>query len=260
MTNEEPAERLRTVLANRHEVLRSLAEEPATKPELVDALDAARSTIDRAIRDLTDVGCVEPVEGRYRATTAGRVALTEHDGYVAGTDAVHRATAFVNALSADSPPDVAMLRGCEITLAEPHAPEVALGPSLEVLDRATAMKGLAPVLLSVFPQVIMERVEDGGLAVEIVAQRNVVDSLSALAGEDAARLRDHDAVTIYSTDDSLPYALWVMETPEGAVAGITAYVDGGVHGVLVNESDAAVERARQEYADYRRSATPVEPR
>lgn len=254
------AARLRTVLANRHEVLRSLDQGPATKPELVGELDAARSTVDRAIRDLTEVGCVEPDDGRYRPTTAGRLALAEHDDYVAGTDAVHRATAFVNALPADSPPDVAMLRGCELTLAEPHAPEVALAPSIEVLDRATAMVGLAPVLLSAFPQLIVERVEAGGLSVEIVAQRNVIDSLSALAGGEGTRLLENDAVTVYSTDEPLPYALWVMETPGGAVAGITGYDDGGVHGVLLNDSDAAVERAREQYAAYRRSARRVEPR
>lgn len=157
MSSSTPA-RLRTVLANRHDVLCLLVAEPATKPELVDALDAARSTIDRAVRDLTDVDCVEPVDGRYRASTAGRIALSEHDEYRSGSEAVHDATAFVNALPVDSPPGVEMLRGCEITLAEPHAPEIALGHSIEVLDRATSMKGLAPVLLSRFPPIIVERV------------------------------------------------------------------------------------------------------
>ncbi len=43
--------RFRTVLENRHELLEYLLTHSATNPELVDAFDTPRSTVDRAIRD-----------------------------------------------------------------------------------------------------------------------------------------------------------------------------------------------------------------
>ena len=62
---------------------------------------------------------------------------------------------------------------------------------------------------------------------------------------------------MYATDEQLPYALWVMETPDGTCAGITAYEDGGVRGVLMNDSEAAVTWAQGQYDAYRERARPV---
>ena len=258
MCTQSSGGRLRAVLSNRHHVLRALCTESATKPELVEKLDASRSTIDRAIRDLEDVECIESSDGRYRPTTTGQLALLEYDDYVSKTDTIDHATAFVNELPAESPIDCAMLRGCEITLSEPHAPELALQSSIDVFDRATTMRGLAPVVLTLYPKLIGDQVAAGDLTVEIVAQQNVVDSLAALDGNNGAQMTETDAVSIYSTTDSLPYALWIMETSEQDVAGITAYADGSVHGVLTNDSDVALRWAQDQYQTYKSRATRME--
>ena len=255
---ENPSDsRLRTVLANRADVLRTLLDGPATKPELVDSLDAARSTIDRAISDLTDVGCIEATRGQYRTTAAGRTALEEYESYVEGTQAIHRATDFLNGLTANASVPTDLLRGCEITLAEGHAPDTALRPSIELLKQATELRGLAPVVHSLYPQIIEDRIDDGGLTVEIVAQRNVVDSLPELAGGDASHLIDQEAARLHTTGEQLPYSLWMMELPEGAVAGITAHEDGRVHGVPINDTEAALEAAKDQYEVYKQSATLI---
>jgi hypothetical protein len=92
-----------------------------------------------------------------------------------------------------------------------------------------------------------------------VAQANVIESFPAVDGDSGDRILTHDTVTVYSTDATLPYVLWVIETPDVDVAGITACADGRVHGVLVNETERAVRWARDQYADYRERATPVDP-
>lgn len=62
------------LVADRYEFLTELAEEPARKPEIVDRTDTSRSTVDRAIRELTEADLVERTEGRYVTTTFGRLA------------------------------------------------------------------------------------------------------------------------------------------------------------------------------------------
>ncbi|MFC6726607.1 hypothetical protein ACFQE1_20005, partial [Halobium palmae] len=74
-----PDERVRDVLAKRAPVLRTLADESARKPSLVDRLDCSRSTVDRAVADLIEIGFVSEEGGRYAATTAGRLALREQE-------------------------------------------------------------------------------------------------------------------------------------------------------------------------------------
>jgi predicted transcriptional regulator len=254
MTSDGGSTRLRQTLENRHEVLQYLTTTPSTKPELVTALSAARSTIDRAIDDLQDVGCLSKRNGRYHATATGRVALTEYHEYVRSTDALNRSSTFLNTLPEDAPLDVALLRGAEISLADSHAPEAALAASIDVFRHATVLKGLAPVVLTFYPDLIADRVMSGGLSVEIIAQENVIGSFDDLASQSVDRLLDSESVTLYVTDEQLPYALWVMETPDGAWAGITAYDDGGVQGVLMNDSEAAVAWAREQYNEYRNHA------
>lgn len=230
---------------------------PSTKPELVTELNAARSTIDRAIDNLEAVDCVTRQGGRIHVTATARVALIEYDDYVASTDAITRSSTFLNTIPADAPLDVALLRGAEISLAESHAPEAALAASIDVFRRATVLKGLAPVVLTFYPDLIADRVVSGDLTVEIIAQENVVDSFGDLASENVDRLLESKSVTLSVIDEQLPYALWVMDTPDGVYAGITAYEDGGVRGVLINGSKPAVTWAREQYNEYRNRARAV---
>jgi hypothetical protein len=157
------------------------------------------------------------VDGAYRATPTGHVALATYDDYTAATGAIDDARPFLDRLPARAPIDTAILRRAEVTLAEPHAPEVALEPCVELRGRAERLRGLAPVALSVCPRRITERVDTGELTVELVARENVVASLPALGEGPGARLLDDDAVTVYETDTSLAYVPWIIETSDGTV-------------------------------------------
>lgn len=251
-------ERFRAVLENRSEVLRSLCDSPATKPELVSALRLSRSSVDRAIRDLTEVACVTSEGNEYRATTTGRVALTEYDQYRESAHSIQDADRFLNHLPVDEAPDAALLEGAEITLADSHAPEQALESSIDLFRDATALRGLAPVVLTFYPRLITDELQHSDLTVEIVAEETVLDTLPNLVGAPTDRLHERDSIDLYTTGMSLPYALWFMETPDERYAGITAYDAGGVIGVLINDTDAAVDWAHTEYRKYREQAEAVE--
>lgn len=252
-------ERLRTVLSNRHEVLDALVAGSATKPELVAALDMARSTVDRAVRDLEEVGAVVEAGGTYAATTAGRLAAEEHARHRSATAAIHDATEFANHLPRDAPLDPCLLEGARVVFSAEHAPDQALGASATLFEQATALRGLAPVVLSVYPELIADRLERGELSVEVVAARDVVESLPDLPSPKLGQVLSAESVSLFETDADLPYALWLMETPEGTHAGVTVHDGGGVAGVLVNGAEPAVEWARAQYRQYRAGATPVAP-
>lgn len=242
--------RFRTVLENRYELLGYLAETAATKPEMVAALDTSRSTVDRAVDDLTEIGCVERENSRYAATATGRVALREHRRYRSTARSIREAAAFVNCLPPDAPLDPCLLDGATATASDARAPDEALQPSVDLFRRAESLRGLAPVVLGFYPSLIEERLETGDLDVEIVAESSVVAALSDLPNADGAALLASPSLAMYETDADLPYALWLMETPEETYAGITAHCDGGVAGVLVNDAADAVEWAEREYRRY----------
>lgn len=248
-------EQFRRTLERRSSILSQLVTAPARKPELVDVLDSSRSTIDRAIDELTAIDCVRKDDGEYIATTAGQLALQTHDQYECVTDAIAATTEFANYLPDDAPLSTDLLDGASITMSSDHAPDQALSPSNELFKRATQMRGLAPVVLSFYPSHIADQLATTDLTVEIVASTDVINTLPSLPQLGETSLTDTDGLSLYEAGEELPYALWLMDTPESDYAGITAYDAGGVVGVLINESRAAVEWAEVQYEQYRASAT-----
>lgn len=252
-------ERFRSILENRHDVLGVLVEEPATKPALVEILDVSRSTVNRAIRDLQSVECITRTDDGYVATMTGRISLAEYDEYCDRTRSIQAAQPFLHVLPVDAPMDTAMLRGASVSMPNDHAPEEALKPTIDLLEQATEMRGLAPVVLSFYPDLLEQQVREQDVTMEIVAEEAVLAMLPNMMSTRVEPFMNHENVTLYESSDSLPYALWFMETPEGTTVGITAYVSGGVAGVLVNDSEAAVRWAAALYEQYREDARPVSP-
>lgn len=250
-------EQFRRTLARRSSVLSQLATAPARKPELVDALDSSRSTVDRAIDELGAIGCIRKEDGAYVVTTTGRLALRRHDEYRRETDAIAATTAFVNHLPDDAPLSTDLLDGASVTMSSDHAPDHALSPSYDLFTRATRMRGLAPVVLSFYPNVVAERLAVSDLTVEIVASTDVIHALPSLPDLGETSLAEADGLSLYEAGEALPYALWLMDAPESTHAGITAYDAGGVAGVLINDSPAAVEWAEMQYERYRAASDEV---
>ena len=248
-------EQFRRTLAQRSSILSQLVTAPASKPELVDKLDSSRSTIDRAIKELTAIECVRKDDGEYMATTAGRLALQKHDEYERVTDAIAATTAFVNYLPDDAPLSTDLLNDASITMSSDHAPDQALSSSNELFKRATRMRGLAPVVLSFYPSHIADQLATSDLTVEIVASADVISTLPSLPELGKTSLTEAEGLSLYEAGEELPYALWLMDTPESDYAGITAYDAGGVAGVLINDSRAAVEWAETQYEQYRATAS-----
>lgn len=250
-------EQFRSILENRNDVLRRLVDGPTTKADLVESLDTSRSTVDRAIRDLQTVECISRTNGGFVATTTGRLALAEYDRYAARTDAIRESHGFLDVLPTDAPLDTAMLHGATITLPDQHAPEEALQPAIDVLDEATSLRGTAPVVLSFYPDLFERRVRENGLSVEVVAEDEVLAVLPTMMSDRVEPFINHEQVSLFRSAGTLPYALWLMETPDGTYAGITAYDAGGLAGLLINDSPAAVEWAEHQYEQYRADAAHV---
>lgn len=248
---------LRGVLDKRSDVLRYLRETSARKPELVDELPISRSTVDRAIQDLIDVDCVTETEGRYTATKTGRLAFTEYEDYVSTTDAIQQSAQLLNHLPEPANVDPVVLEGASVTLAKPHAPDHALIPTNQLVENATMMKGLAPVVHRSYLTTLSAQFERDSFDAEIVAEPDVISTLSDFSPRLVDSFVQHESLSLYRTEEKLPYALWLMETPTGTHAGITVYDSGGVAGTIFSDSTGAVAWARETYQSYREQAQRV---
>lgn len=257
MSKSREETELRSILSKRHNVLAALVAEPRTKPELVDALDSSRSTIDRAISALEDADCIERQNSTYCPTQFGHVSLTEYNRYTKTTDGTARASDVLNAVPPEAHIDPAFFNGVTVQTADPHAPESALKDSIEALKTADRLVGLAPVVLSVYTETLTTLVSDHDLKAKLILHENTLDALFEYYQDRITKSDVTNYVDFYLTDQALPYALWIMDHDEHSRAGITIHENGDVRGVLMNDSPRALQWARNEFAQYLEIAEPV---
>lgn len=247
--------RLREVLARRHELLARLAAGRADKPTLVDELPVTRSTVDRGIRDLEEVDCVDRVGGEFRASPAGRAALNAFETYADATDGVARAACLLTYL----PPDVTLppqvLAGAEVRVADEHAPEQVTDPVGRAAETADRVRGTAPVLYSRYLDSLATIVQDG-IEFEAVVARGVAESADDIDTERASRIRQSENYKSYVTDKELPYAVMLTESDGEWTLFIVVYDAGAPRGVVMNDSEAAVEWGHEHYQTVRADAEP----
>lgn len=254
-------DQVRDAVDKRTEVLTALSEEPRHKPALVDALDVSRSTVDRAIAELTDAGLVEREGSTYQATVSGTLALQTYTDYADRTDSLATATDIVNAVSDAARLDPVLLTDAEIHIAEPHAPEGALERVVTELRQANTLRGFVQVIKTSYVSMLHEEVVDHGLDIEVIVEREASDSLASLTHgrEMIVELFQSESFRVFETEAELPYALWVLEGDDHDVAGITVHDAGGIVGVVINDDEDAVEWCRSEYERVRAEAEQLPP-
>jgi len=261
LLDPEPAQgkELRETLSKRSDILQAVADEPLTKPQLIDIVDVSRSTIDRGTKSLESVDCVENRDGHYTATTKGEFALDEYLQYKRNTNSIDEGGDILNCLGNDVEMSKNFLRNMTVHSRNPHVPDAVLEYSNELLQSATRLTGLAPVALTSYPNLINNEIEERGMSVELVIEDSVLNSLQDLKADVLSDLCADEDVDLYIYEDSLPYAMWIMQHDDGETAGITVYDNGAVQGILSNDSPEEVDWAKDVCMEYRdQSIYPAE--
>ncbi|GAB7095681.1 helix-turn-helix transcriptional regulator [Halolamina litorea] len=252
--------RVRDVLRKRGDVLAALSAGRLDKRGLVDTVGVSRSTVDRAIADLTEAGLVRQVGGRFEPTHAGQLALETHNGYREVTDTLGAAEPLLASIPDDAPISTEILDGGTVTYADPSLPEAALTEVLSRLPEAETLRGFAPVVKTNYASMLEDAVFDEGLSVEIIVTAATLDSLkrSTAARAGVADFFAADNVEVFVTDEELPYALWLLNGPSMEHAGITVHEGGAVVGVLSNDRPEAVANYHEQYESIRERATTLD--
>ncbi|CQH53506.1 HTH domain protein [Halobacterium hubeiense] len=248
-----PADDSVAVLARRAELLRSLRDGAQSKPDLVGALSASRSTVDRAVRTLEGDGFVER-DGGVSLTLRGRLALDAYEEFAATLDALDAASELLDVLPADARLDGALLRGADVVLSDPVAPQRPYVAYQSVLEDATAVRGFAPAVLDGnvvrFRDRIVEAETPVDLTVAPAALAELVSSHADVVEEALATGR----LTLREASTVLDYGLVLAEQPARTVVCALVFDDHGIAGVVRNDEPRAVEWAEGVYEEIRADA------
>ncbi|WP_142860271.1 helix-turn-helix transcriptional regulator [Salinigranum halophilum] len=247
---------VRQLLSQRADILSTLLRSERTKGELTDTLDVSRSTIDRGVRQLESTGLVRRSGGTVTATLAGRLAYDSYRQYCEETAHVVE----FGDLLAELPPSAEvsheMLDGATAYRSEPPATGRPANEITALIAQGTRMRACASAIndsaaADQFYRMITERGGQGSVVYTSSLAEHLREEYFQPHHEMAATGRFRAFET-----DSLPHELYIIDSDAGTTAGVLIYNDSKtIRGTILNDTDAAVEWARETFEDQVAAAT-----
>ncbi|MDY6764309.1 MAG: ArsR family transcriptional regulator [Halobacteria archaeon] len=256
----DPPSEIISILRQREEFIRSLLDGPKEKPELVDELDVSRSTVDRGIRELRNLGLVEPSSEGLRPTLSGKLMYEAHTNLKEKIEAVLEAQELLMVLDFDAKMDFEILIDADISISEGPSPNEGIQELYELQKGADRRKGLARSIT--FERRFVNTFYDGifkdNMEFEFVFQTNVIEHLISKYKKKFSDIIYSDRVDAYEIDGKLPYGLAIVEIGNEKTVFVLVYDEGGkLRGVIKNGTPEAVRWGEEAYEYYRSKATKI---
>ncbi|MFB6101943.1 MAG: helix-turn-helix transcriptional regulator [Haloplanus sp.] len=244
------------VVDRRIDTLRALDTASDSKAGLIDRVGVSRSTIDRALRELTTHGFVTATTDGYRLTLPGRLVLDEYGRRTRRIGAIADAAPLFDGIDLAFDIDPAVFDGATILESTPHAPNrPAEGIAMLVTD-ATHVSVYTARFLSRHARVYHDRVL-AGMTGTFVATERVIDQQRATCPGDLREAVDLGRVAVRRTDRDDPVTLLLAETPDGPEMGLVVYRDDTPWGFVGNDDPAATRWARALHDRLWSTAAPI---
>lgn len=238
-------------LTRRRDVLGLLEEGSTRKPELASELEVARSTVDRAIRELQAHALVERGDGGYELTTCGEVVVDLYETFASRLAAMSDARDVVAELPSRefAHPDV--LRGADVVRATTSAPDRPVRAFLDVVEASTHARGFSPTAYGAYVDVFERRVVEGGMSAELVFSDEALAELTTTHREPIQRAVDTGRVEVFRVG-SLPMVGVSVLTREdgGRVAAMGVYDGTALKALVKNETPSGVAWAEDVVDEY----------
>ncbi|MEF8883048.1 MAG: tetratricopeptide repeat protein [Halapricum sp.] len=246
------------LLDKRIEFVELLEGDPLHKPEIVERLDHSRSTVDRAISDLTEAGFVERVTEGFVTTPTGRLATERYRAFRSETASILAARDVLAALPPDADPPTSLLTNGE---SHPVAGSYELLEALvSTLDGATTYRALLPrVVDSRHLRLWHARAVGGDLTVSLVGRPSLVDRLCAEFPVLLDELSGTDSFSL-TQNETPPYGLVLVERDGDPDRVFLLAYDDGLAGYLTSTDREAVRWAERTIESIRADGTEATDR
>ncbi len=231
------------LLARRAELLDRIAERPADKPALGDALGVSRSTVDRAVRELAERGFIERCGDGYRTTAAGRLAAASYGEFRRRSEGIRAAADVLDVLPPDAPLDARALAGAEVVAADGGDPERPARRIAELVGRADEVRGAGGLVADRYVRLYRDRILDG-TAVRVVLAPASLERLLAGHADAVAAALETGLVELRESPDAPPFGLRLYSRDDETTMSVTVY-DDDLRGIICNDDPGAVEWAAE---------------
>lgn len=234
---------------HRQHVLDYLRDGPSPKRAVIDSLNLSRSTVDRAIAELTDATLVRKRDGGYETTVTGVIALRLSRRTERNAKALETTAPMLLPLWKEQPIAMGYLRGAEGTLLRESESVTPLSGLRSTLRNASSVRALLPAIPATdHLDLLRSRVLRDGTAVRLVCSDDLFDRLRE---QHPGWLREFvvEGAGELATASVPEPALYVADIADRTVVFLLVY-DGEVpHALLRNDTEEAVAWAEDLFAD-----------
>jgi predicted transcriptional regulator len=256
--NRPSADEAMELLAKRRGFLASLRESPKQKPGLADDCGVARSTVDRAIRELQMAGLVHRGDDGYELTVCGEMVYSRFSSFRESLDALYQNEDVLSLLPNADLVDPEVLVGAEVIRSDIHAPDKAMHETVRLIENAVHVRGISPAVHGAYVEAFGKHITEDDMETELVFSTEALLEL-ATTYADQIQTPTHELLTVYEIDALPPLGMMLVEYADGTLEGsFGVYADTGVQAVVRNTSENAVRWAEQIFEYYRDRATRVD--
>ncbi|WP_449272333.1 helix-turn-helix transcriptional regulator [Halorhabdus salina] len=247
---------LDNVLSKRSHHLQALIEQPRPKSELEDIVECSRSTLNRSLRELADVGLGKYEDGIWKPTLLGRYSYQARADYRERLRNLSEAASLLQDQSYECSLSSQFLEGAEVHTAESSVPDAVLQTLFDFEDSSKKVCVATPTLTTGFARQIHHHVVDGAIeSLEIVFTEKQLEKIRASFPEFIPNLLGHTGVDLFRSSIPFSYGIWLVDSIKAAVV---IFTEQGVRGVLVNEKEKSVEWATTQYEQVKHGAEGIE--
>lgn len=238
-------------LSRRRTVISRLDDEALDKPALTDQVDVSRQTVNRALRELETIGVVERVNGNYRLTLFGRVALAEFESLLARYDRLCSMRDLLEYLPPDFEFDSEAFADAEITYADPPVPHEPIREFEELVEGARTVVGYSPVSFPQYVTVFHRQSTETDTDIELYLDAPLVRSLHREYETEFRETLAEPNFALYQLEETLCPNMGIAVFDETTV-WVGVYDDSGnLRGTLITDADRAVRWARERLTECR---------
>jgi len=244
-----------TLLLNRYTILRALDASPRTKQELLREVEISRSTLDRVMRRLEKAGIVVYTDGEWHLTVYGRCVFALHQRYREQLSGLREAASLVDVPSEETPLDCSILIDADVYSSDGAIQEDVMQVLLDAAKDATRFRMFTPRVLAAHVEPFYENALIGDdPRVELVVPMSLFDQLRAYFPDLIHEAVTDSPISFFTADVPDAFGLWIADHDH---VGVLVFGESGVRGILVNDSDAALRWAEDQYEQVKQTADPV---
>lgn len=245
----------RTIL-KREEIFESLIDQSKAKNSIVDQFEHSRSTIDRAVTELSDAGLIYYNDGVWEPTPVGRYAFELHKKYVEQLGSLTEFVPLLQYISFDSL-DPVIFESADVYRSDPQIPDLAVETFLEHIDGASELQLATPTILLGVVDELQQRVcaEDIG-DFEIIVPEGVCERVENSYPTLRSNILEHEDFDVYCESMPFSFGLWISDDDH---MGVIIFTNQGIAGIIVNNTSQAMAWAKEQFREVRPQSGPKIP-